>query len=152
MNPKSDSALGQLIRFTVIGIFTACIDFGLTYTLTHVFDQGRVASKMVGWCAGTATAYVLNSKYTFKAELSAKKAWAVFVLYASTFAIQVLLYKFTNEPLIALGLENPLKDAVSFVIAQGVATITNFVLQRVLIFRDGENPPVPPSAVAAATE
>ncbi|GAB3082614.1 GtrA family protein [Corynebacterium aquatimens] len=145
---KTDSALAQLIRFTIVGLFTACIDFGLTYTLTHVAGWDRVNAKIIGWCAGTATAYVLNSRYTFKAELTAKRAWAVFILYATTFAIQVGLFKLTNAPLIALGFEDPWKDTISFVIAQGVATITNFVLQRVLIFKDAGNLPAHPSAEA----
>ena len=50
--------------------------------------------------------------------------------------MQWVLFAVTNAPLRALGFVDPWKDAVSFVIAQGVATITNFVLQRVLIFRE----------------
>ena len=47
----------------------------------------------------------------------------------------MFLYWITNPPLIALGVEDPWKDFIAFVIAQGVATITNFILQRVLIFK-----------------
>ena len=65
-----------------------------------------------------------------------KRAFAVLVLYLSTLGVQTLLYWITDGPLIALGLVDPWKDGVSFVIAQGVATVTNFVLQRVLIFNE----------------
>lgn len=129
------SALVQLMRFTMVGVFTAIVDFSLTWFFTFVVGWNRQVAKAIGWVFGTLAAYLLNSKFTFKSEVSAKKATAVFTLYASTFLIQQFMYWVTNAPLIALGFEGSLKDGISFVIAQGVATITNFVLQRVLIFK-----------------
>lgn len=124
------------MRFVAVGVVCALLDFGLTYMLTHKFGMDRVSAKAIGWCFGTLAAYLLNSRFTFKAEITGKRALAVFVLYASTFAIQTGLYWITNPPLIALGLVDPWKDITSFVIAQGVATVMNFVLQRVLIFKE----------------
>ena len=171
----SSSALKkQLVPFIIIGIGCAVLDFGVTYSLTKLSPLSRDASKAVGWCIGTLVAYVLNSRFAFKAEVTAKKAGAVVLLYASTFAVQLLLYRWSEHPLLALGIGDPWKDLIAFVIAQGVATVTNFVLQRRVIFRketkmievsepvdkqhaprgsrgDG-NPPVPPSAAAATIE
>ena len=48
----------------------------------------------------------------------------------------MLLWRVTDEPLSSLGLQDSWKNAVSFVIAQGVATVTNFVLQSKVIFKD----------------
>lgn len=128
--------LSQLVPFLIIGIGCAVIDFGITYTLSEAAGWQRDMSKIVGWIFGTAIAYVLNSRFAFKSSVSAKKAGAVFFLYACTFLVQVLLYRWTEPPLIALGLDNPWKDLVSFVIAQGTATVTNFVLQSKVIFKD----------------
>lgn len=130
------NAKKQLVRFIAVGVFCAVLDFGLTSTLTHVVGYDRLVAKVFGWCLGTLVAYLLNSKYTFQAKVTGKRALAVFILYASTFGVQWVLFAVTNAPLRALGFVDPWKDAVSFVIAQGVATITNFVLQRVLIFRE----------------
>lgn len=129
------SAIVQLVRFTTVGIFTALIDLSLTQLFTFVVGWDRQIAKAIGWTFGTIAAYLLNSRFTFKSAVSAEKATAVFILYASTFAIQQFVYWVTNAPLIALGFEDPWKDVISFVLAQGVATITNFVLQRVLIFK-----------------
>lgn len=133
---KPLGAKRQLARFIAIGIFCAVLDFGLTYTLTHYFGLPRLTAKPIGWCLGTLVAYLLNSRYTFKAEVTGKRALAVFILYSSTLAVQWVLYWVTEPPLIALGFEDPWKDTISFVIAQGVATVTNFILQRVLIFKE----------------
>ena len=60
------------------------------------------------------------------------------MLYAVTFAVQMVLWRVTDSPLTSLGLVNPWKNVVSFVIAQGVATVVNFELQRHLIFREAK--------------
>ncbi|WP_235840718.1 GtrA family protein [Corynebacterium liangguodongii] len=161
MPSQKASLLSQLIPFVIIGVGCAVVDFGITYLLTSPF--GRMPAKAIGWCFGTLIAYLLNSKFAFQAKVSAKKAGAVFILYGATFGVQLLLYAVTEPPLAALGFVNPWKDGISFIIAQGVATVTNFALQRRLIFRaetkivssaeprafkDAENPPAPPSAVA----
>ncbi|MDK8663393.1 MULTISPECIES: GtrA family protein [Corynebacterium] len=138
----------QLIPFLVIGIGCAVIDFGITNTLDQALDVQRDLAKAVGWVFGTISAYVLNSKFAFNAKIDAKKASAVFILYATTFAVQMLLWRVTDEPLSSIGLQDSWKNAVSFVIAQGVATTTNFLLQRYWIFRGtkGDESPLAPPA------
>lgn len=156
----------QLVPFVIIGVGCAIIDFGITYTLTELSPLSRGAAKAVGWVFGTIVAYLLNSRFAFQAQINVKKAGAVFMLYAVTFGVQWFLYQITDAPLQALGLVNPFKDTVSFIIAQGVATVTNFVLQRRVIFREESkivveqditprptipgdgNPPAPPAAGA----
>ncbi|AGS33712.1 hypothetical protein B841_01145 [Corynebacterium maris DSM 45190] len=139
---RKDSTLWtQLSSFLGVGIFTAIIDATITFTLTH-FGLHRNAAKAVGWVFGTAAAYLLNSRFTFKTKVTKGKALAVFLLYASTFGIQNLLYWATNGPLLALGFDGLTKDIISFVIAQGVATVTNFVLQRTVVFRERRVPVV----------
>ena len=128
----------QLVPFLLIGVGCAFIHFGITYSLNGFMGVQRDFSKAVGWVFGTLAAYVLNSRFSFNAKINAKKAGAVFVLYAVTFAVQMVLWRVTDSPLTSLGLVNPWKDVVSFVIAQGVATVTNFELQRHLIFRESK--------------
>ena len=68
--------------------------------------------------------------------MSGRTAATVGILYASTFAVQNFLYWVLNEPLMALGFEGAVKDTIAFVIAQGVATGTNFAIQRAFIFKE----------------
>ena len=124
----------QLVRFVSVGVFTAILDFGLTLILTHL-GLHRSAAKAIGWVFGTIAAYLANARWTFGAQVSGRTATAVGLLYISTFAVQNFLYWATNAPLIAMGFEGAVKDTISFVIAQAVATITNFVIQRVFIFK-----------------
>lgn len=135
---SSSTLKQQLIPFLVIGVGCAVIDFGITHSLIEFMGVQRDLAKAVGWVFGTIAAYVLNSKFSFDAKINAKKAGAVFVLYAVTFAVQMVLWRVTDSPLTSLGLVNPWKNVVSFVIAQGVATVVNFELQRHLIFREAK--------------
>ena len=124
----------QATRFLITGIGAAIIDFGSTLIFQTLGIQ-RTYAKAMGWVLGTIAAYLMNRRWTFQSDGSAKKAAAVAVLYLTTFAVQVGLYKFTEQPLISLGLEGFWKDTISFVIAQGVATVVNFIVQRTVIFK-----------------
>ena len=135
VKPSSTSLHTQLVRFISVGVFTAAIDYGLTLLLTYL-GLHRSAAKAIGWVFGTIAAYLANARWTFGANVSGRTAATVGILYASTFAVQNFLYWVLNEPLMALGFEGAVKDTIAFVIAQGVATVTNFAIQRAFIFKE----------------
>lgn len=126
----------QLTKFIAVGVVCAVIDMGLTFLLDYLFGMPRQLAKALGWVAGTISAYFMNAKWTFNSTVSAKKTIAVALLYASTFAVQNLLYWLVPMPLESLHWSTVVVDTISFVIAQGVATVTNFVMQRVFIFKE----------------
>lgn len=131
---RRSSLQTQLFRFVSVGVFTAAIDYGLTLLLTSL-GLHRSAAKAIGWVFGTIAAYIANARWTFGAQVSGRTAGAVAALYASTFAVQNFLYWVLNAPLISMGFEGAVKDTIAFVIAQGVATVTNFAIQRIFIFK-----------------
>lgn len=131
---RSSSLKTQMSRFIAVGVFTAALDYSITMLLTY-FGLHRSAAKAVGWVFGTIAAYLANARWTFGAKVDGRTAVTVGILYATTFFVQNVLYWLLNNPLIALGLEGGWKDTVAFVIAQCVATITNFVIQRLFIFK-----------------
>ncbi len=138
----SDSAAGtgamplrtQLVRFVATGGMSAVVDFGLLVVLMAV-GLGHTPAKALSFVAGTTTAYLINRRWTFQAEPSKRRFAAVVVLYGLTFALQVGLFAVLFPW--ALGLTGSVTAAqvVGFVIAQGVATTVNFIVQRGLIFR-----------------
>lgn len=124
----------QLVRFVLTGGLSAVVDFGILVLLMHL-GLGHTGAKALSFVAGTTTAYLINRRWTFVAEPSRRRFAAVVVLYALTFGLQVGLFSVLFDALSAQGLSLPVVQLVGFVVAQGVATTVNFVVQRGVIFK-----------------
>ena len=137
--PTPLSLKTQVVRFVVTGGLSAIVDFGLYVLLLHLGLRDAVilgipgvnVAKTISFIAGTTTAYLINRRWTFQASASRARFIAVIVLYAMTYGVQIginyLFYlKFQGQP---WGVP------VAFVIAQGTATVINFIVQRAWIFR-----------------
>ena len=134
---QSNSLHAQGAKFAITGAIAAVIDVSITWLFQIGLDLfGDVTSRTLGFAAGTLVAYVLNRRWTFNANASKRRFAAVIATYAMTYAINILLYRWAF-PLFDHNLEWPSSWAlaVAFVIAQGTATIINFLVQRWVIFR-----------------
>lgn len=125
----------QLFRFVVTGVLSAVVDFGLLVALMNLAGLDHTPAKALSFIAGTTTAYLINRRWTFAAEPSRRRFVAVMALYGVTFAVQVGLFAVLYPWVLATWGSQTLAQVVGFVIAQGVATAVNFVVQRTLIFR-----------------
>ena len=122
----------QIIRFIATGGLSAVVDFGLYVLLLYYGMDVRLA-KSIGFIAGTTTAYLINRRWTFQAPPSRARFVAVVALYLGTFGVQVVINTVLYDMLPELRLS--LHVLIAFVIAQGTATIINFVVQRLVIFK-----------------
>ncbi len=125
----------QLVRFVITGCLSAVVDFGLLNLLMLGFGWEHTWAKMLSFVAGTTTAYVINRRWTFRAEASSKRFLAVVVLYAITFVLQVGIYSLLYRLMQATDWPVVVVNAIAFVIAQGIATTVNFIVQRTLVFK-----------------
>lgn len=121
----------QLTRFVVIGGLSAVVDFGIYHALLAVGLVATVA-KAVSFICGTTTAYLLNRRFTFQAAAGNARLAGFVLLYATTFLLNVG----TNALMLAVLPAMPLRVSVAWVIAQGVATVINFVMLRTVVFRE----------------
>jgi len=115
------------------------VDFGLLVVFMNLAGLGHTPAKALSWIAGTATAYAGNRRFTFRAEPSKKRALAVAVLYGATFAVQVGLFALLY-PVLERWWGQTAAQVAGFTVAQGVATVTNFVVQKTLIFKAPDTP------------
>lgn len=121
----------QIIRFTLTGGFSAVVDYGLYSLLLNLVGLPVGVAKSIGFVAGTTTAYLINRRWTFQAPPSRARFLAVVALYAVTFAVQVGINNLLYFALAGEWWRQPL----AFIVAQGTATVINFIVQRLVIFK-----------------
>ena len=134
--PKKLGVFNQLARFIVIGGGCAIIDFGTYSLLLGVLGWPVWLSKSISFILGTTASYVINRKFTFHGAgqgNTTAKAGAFAVLYTTTFFVNMG----SNQVLCVLfNAQEAWQFTLFWVIAQGLGTMINFVMLKLLIFRD----------------
>ena len=122
----------QMWRFVVTGGLSAIVDFGLYVTLYKAVGLQVDLSKAISFVVGTITAYLINRRWTFQGQGGRGEFASVMALYGITFVVQV------GMNAVMLALLPPIRGEITcaFIVAQGIATSINFVVQRTVIFRN----------------
>lgn len=124
----------QVTRFFLTGVLSAVVDYGLLQLLM-LSGLGYGAAKALSFVAGTLTAYSLNRRWTFQAEPSRARFVATMGLYALMFGVQWGLFMLLTPWFTGMDWSTFWATTAAYVVAQGVATVTNFIVQRTVIFR-----------------
>ena len=121
----------QLARFVAVGLLGAVVDLSV-YTLGLHLGLWTTAARAISFIAGTTTAYALNRRWAFQVEGSAKRATGFALLYGTTFFVILGV----NELALAVLPESSWQETLAWAISQGFGTAVNFVMLRLVVFRE----------------
>ncbi|RZU33161.1 GtrA family protein [Blastococcus saxobsidens] len=125
-----DGLLRQLLRFGVVGGFSALVDLAV-YTVGLHLGLPTYAARTLSFAAGTTTAYALNRRWAFRATGGRRRAAGFAVLYGTTFVVILA----TNALSLALLPGSSWRVTLAWALSQGLGTAINFVLLRRVVFR-----------------
>jgi putative flippase GtrA len=120
----------QLTRFVLVGAVAFVVDLSCYQALLAIGLWVHLA-KALAFIVGTTTAYLINRRWTFQGKGGRSEYASIVALYAITFVVQVGM----NAVMLALLPSFRGEFTSAFVVAQGLATAINFIVQRSLIFR-----------------
>ncbi len=120
----------QLTRFVLVGAVAFIVDLSCYQALLAIGLWVHLA-KALAFVVGTTTAYLINRRWTFQGKGSRSEYASIVALYGITFVVQV------GMNAVMLALLPPFRGHITcaFVVAQGLATAINFIVQRTVIFR-----------------
>lgn len=123
--------VAQLLRFAIVGVFSAAVDLGV-YTLALHLGWWVHAARALSFVCGTSTAYALNRRWAFGVESSRRRAAGFALLYGTTFFVILGM----NALALELIPESSWRVPLAWAVSQGFGTAVNFVLLRTVVFRD----------------
>jgi putative flippase GtrA len=128
---RSGDLVGQLVRFAVVGAFSAAVDLSV-YTLALHLGLWVHAARALSFVCGTTTAYALNRRWAFRVEGGRRRAAGFMLLYGTTFFVILGVNAFA----LAVLPDHSWTVTLAWAISQGFGTAVNFVMLRTVVFRD----------------
>ena len=123
----------EIINYLIVGGLTTLVSIG-SYALFRVFISNYMVCTVLSWIAAVLFAYITNRVFVF--ESKDKNVLAEFVKFVSC-----RLLTLGSEILVMFILVNVLKlnDMISKVLVQFIIVVLNYVLSKILVFRNKEN-------------
>jgi putative flippase GtrA len=126
----SENRFVQVLRFTLIGGFTALVDFLTLWFLVEIFHVGYLLSAAAGFLLGSSLNYILSIKWVFFRGRFNKYSteFSVFILltFLGLILNQVVMYLFTG-----LFLLNYLYSKLFALVG---VTVFNFLTKKYIVF------------------
>ena len=129
----------ELIRYVIVGGITTAVNLGMYLLLTSTFldpENGwqLQAANVISWIAAVTVAYILNRNIVFKSKNNV--VWEMAQFYAARLATLGLEMCMTWLFVTVLGWN----DRLVKLMVQFVLVISNYLLSKLVIFRDRKKP------------
>lgn len=119
----------QFLKFIGVGVLNTLISLGVIYLCMHVGINYRL-SNLIGYGAGVLNSFIWNKLWVFRSK-EKNVLWEMF-LFGITFAA---CYGIQYGVLLLLVEKMQINLYLAQLIAMGVYTVCNFLLNRFITFR-----------------
>ena len=120
--------VGQLLRFSVVGVANTAISF-VSYRLLLAIEVPYLLAAALSWAAGAVNGYVFNRRWTFRARDSARARFLyVVVAAAGAGSVSLLVWAFVRGAGIS--------KLAAFLAAVPLVTVSTFVANRSWTFKE----------------
>jgi len=138
---------GRFLRFMVVGVIGAIVDFGTMNLLTHIFDMPLVIAGTISFVCAVISNFIWNRYWTYPDSRS-RQLWRqltmFFIVNIAGVVIRVPILWFLEPPMAKLfqrfsfQLATPDFMAKNFTlaIAVGVVMLWNFFINRYWTYND----------------
>ena len=118
--------IGQLIRFVLVGVANTIVGLGIILILTEL-GVAKVPANMMGYACGLVVSFILNSRYTFKTDLSVRRARKFLAVFG-------ICYLLNLGVLLILADGHGVDERLAQTGAVFTYTIAFFILSRLFVF------------------
>lgn len=143
MNVRRGLLGRPFIRFLMIGVFNTIVGLSITYGTLHLLSFSYWGSTFTGNSVGAVVSYTLNKRITFDHRGKVPRTFLLFVLvilvcYVTSYYVGLKAVQLAVTQLPHMS-EKVAKD-VAVMISTGLYTIINYFGQKLIVFRETENP------------
>ena len=133
------------VNYFIVGVLTTGVNFAAYFVMRLAFDAGAATANAVGWCLSVLFAFFTNKKYVFESETHTISAllWQIVTFFgarALSGAFETAsMWLFVDH----LGFVGWQELGIKIIVGI-IVLIFNYVLSKVLVFRDKKPPADPP--------
>lgn len=125
-----DSVLiGKIIRFAVVGIAGAAVDFGVTLLCKEVLKINKFVSNATGFVLAATFCFFLNKYWTYQSQRPL--AWSEYLVFI---AVSLVGLGINTAVVYVLNEKAKMNFYLSKCFAIGVASVWNFVVNLLVTF------------------
>lgn len=127
------------LKFILVGIVNTLFGTTVMFVAYNVLHCGYWFSSAANYVLGSILSYFLNKYFTFRSK---KRSWKEIIVFAVNVAVCYLLaYGIAQPAATALlsGAGETLRDNVAMVVGMGLYVGLNYLGQRFIVFRGGED-------------
>ncbi|OAB43365.1 GtrA family protein [Paenibacillus glacialis] len=127
----------DFIKFLCVGVLNTMVGLSITFLFLNWMGCNYWTSTFIGNSIGAVVSYFLNKNFTFRSDVSNRKAmWkfasVILLCYLVSYAFSYILFKFIVGELIY---NDGILTNLTALVGAGIYTLLNYFAQKYFVFK-----------------